>query len=88
MAAESGEVDGGCWAWESIKPTWAKGLQSGEVRIVLQTIEKPHPELKNVLSRAVGLDELRLPGRKIGGHAIERGGDRRHFVATHFGRAG
>jgi tripartite-type tricarboxylate transporter receptor subunit TctC len=25
LAAESGEIDGGCWAWESIKPTWAKG---------------------------------------------------------------
>jgi tripartite-type tricarboxylate transporter receptor subunit TctC len=48
LAAESGEIDGGCWAWESIKPTWAKGLQSGEVHIVLQTIEKAHPELKNV----------------------------------------
>jgi tripartite-type tricarboxylate transporter receptor subunit TctC len=48
LAAESGEIDGGCWAWESIKPTWAKGLQSGEVRIVLQTTEKSHPDLKNV----------------------------------------
>jgi tripartite-type tricarboxylate transporter receptor subunit TctC len=48
LAAESGEVDGGCWAWESIKPTWAKGLQSGEVRIVLQTTEKSHPDLKSV----------------------------------------
>jgi tripartite-type tricarboxylate transporter receptor subunit TctC len=48
LAAESGEIDGGCWAWESIKPTWAKGLQSGEVHIVLQTTEEPHPELKNV----------------------------------------
>ena len=48
LAAESGEIDGGCWAWESIKPTWAKALQSGEVHIVLQTIEKPHPDLKNV----------------------------------------
>jgi hypothetical protein len=48
LAAESGEVDGGCWAWESIKPTWAKGLQSGEVHIVLQATEKSHPELKNV----------------------------------------
>jgi tripartite-type tricarboxylate transporter receptor subunit TctC len=48
LAAESGEIDGGCWAWESIKPTWAKALQSGEVHIVLQTIEEPHPELKNV----------------------------------------
>jgi tripartite-type tricarboxylate transporter receptor subunit TctC len=48
LAAESGEVDGGCWAWESIKPTWAKGLQSGEVKIVLQSIDKSHPDLKNV----------------------------------------
>ncbi len=48
LAAESGEIDGGCWAWESIKATWAKGLQSGEVHIVLQTTEKSHPELKNV----------------------------------------
>ena len=48
LAAESGEVDGGCWAWESIKPTWAKGLQSGEVHIVLQSTKKAHPDLKNV----------------------------------------
>jgi tripartite-type tricarboxylate transporter receptor subunit TctC len=48
LAAESGEIDGGCWAWQSIKPTWAKALQSGEVHIVLQAIEKSHPELKNV----------------------------------------
>ena len=48
LAAESGEIDGGCWAWESIKPTWAKDLQSGEVHVVLQTIEKSHPDLKNV----------------------------------------
>lgn len=48
LAAESGEVDGGCWAWESIKPTWAKGLQAGEVHIVLQSTDKSHPDLKNV----------------------------------------
>jgi tripartite-type tricarboxylate transporter receptor subunit TctC len=48
LAAESGEVDGGCWAWESIKPTWAKGLQAGEVHIVLQSTLKAHPDLKNV----------------------------------------
>ena len=48
LAAESGEVDGGCWAWESIKPTWAGGLQSGAVHVVLQAISKSHPELKNV----------------------------------------
>ena len=48
LAAESGETDGGCWAWESIKATWTKALQSKEVHVVLQTIEKPDPELKNV----------------------------------------
>jgi tripartite-type tricarboxylate transporter receptor subunit TctC len=48
LAAESGEVDGGCWAWESIKPTWANGLQSGKVHIVLQTTEDSHPDLKKV----------------------------------------
>jgi tripartite-type tricarboxylate transporter receptor subunit TctC len=48
LAAESGELDGGCWAWESIKPTWAGGLKSGDVKIVLQSMEKAHPDLKDV----------------------------------------
>jgi tripartite-type tricarboxylate transporter receptor subunit TctC len=48
LAAESGEIDGGCWAWESIKPTWGKGLEAGEVSIVIQTTLESHPELKNV----------------------------------------
>jgi tripartite-type tricarboxylate transporter receptor subunit TctC len=48
LATESGEIDGGCWAWQSIKVTWAKGLQSGDVHIVLQAIEKSHPDLTNV----------------------------------------
>lgn len=48
LAAESGEIDGGCWAWQSIKPTWAKALQSGEVHVVLQTMAESHPELKNI----------------------------------------
>jgi tripartite-type tricarboxylate transporter receptor subunit TctC len=48
VAAEAGEIDGGCWAWESIKPTWTKALESGDVRPVLQTMLKSHPELKEV----------------------------------------
>lgn len=48
LAAESGEIDGGCWAWESIKPTWQKGIAAGNVNIVLQTMTESHPELKNV----------------------------------------
>jgi tripartite-type tricarboxylate transporter receptor subunit TctC len=48
LAAEAGEIDGGCWAWESIKPTWAKGIESGQVRVVIQTMLQSHPELKHV----------------------------------------
>jgi tripartite-type tricarboxylate transporter receptor subunit TctC len=61
LAAESGEIDGGCWAWESIKPTWASGLQAGKVRIVLQSIDRAHPDLKNVplASQYAKTDEAR-----------------------------
>jgi tripartite-type tricarboxylate transporter receptor subunit TctC len=48
LAADGGEIDGGCWAWESIKPTWQKGIAEGSVNIVLQTMTESHPELKNV----------------------------------------
>jgi tripartite-type tricarboxylate transporter receptor subunit TctC len=48
LAADGGELDGGCWAWESIKPTWQKGLEAGTVNIVIQTMTESHPELKHV----------------------------------------
>lgn len=48
LAADSGEIHGGCWAWESIKVTWRKGLEAGEVKVVLQAIPKPHPELRDI----------------------------------------
>ncbi len=48
LAAEGGEVAGGCWQWESIKTTWRKGLESGEVKVVLQALPKKHPELPDV----------------------------------------
>jgi tripartite-type tricarboxylate transporter receptor subunit TctC len=48
LAAESGELAGGCWAWESVKTTWRKGLQSGDVSVVIQTMPKKLPELPNV----------------------------------------
>jgi len=47
LAAESGEVAGGCWQWESIKSTWRKALD-GDVSIVLQMAPKPLPDLPNV----------------------------------------
>ncbi len=48
LAAESGELAGGCWGWDSISATWRKGLDSGEVAVVLQGASKPHPDLPKV----------------------------------------
>jgi len=48
LAAEAGEVAGGCWQWESIKSIWRQGLDSGNVAIVLQVNAKPHRELAKV----------------------------------------
>ncbi len=61
LAAESGEVAGGCWTWESIKSTWRKALDSGEVNVVVQALDKKHPELPNVANAIdyVKTDEAR-----------------------------
>jgi tripartite-type tricarboxylate transporter receptor subunit TctC len=48
LAAEAGEVAGGCWQWESIKSIWRQGLDSGNVFVVLQVNPKPHSELAKV----------------------------------------
>jgi tripartite-type tricarboxylate transporter receptor subunit TctC len=48
LAAESGEIDGGCWAWESIKVMWRQGLDAGNVNIVLQAVPKAVQDLPKV----------------------------------------
>jgi tripartite-type tricarboxylate transporter receptor subunit TctC len=48
MAAEAGEVAGGCWTWESIKVTWRKGLDAVLVNVVLQINRERHSELAQV----------------------------------------
>jgi tripartite-type tricarboxylate transporter receptor subunit TctC len=48
LAAENGEVAGGCWTWDSIKALWTKALQTGDVMVVLQMMPKRHPDLPNV----------------------------------------
>jgi tripartite-type tricarboxylate transporter receptor subunit TctC len=48
LAAESGEVSGGCWQWESVKVTWRKALEAGEISIVLQVTDKRLPDLPQV----------------------------------------
>ena len=76
LSAESGEIDGGCWGWDSIKVTWAKGIESGFVRPVIQTTLEPHPDLPNVpvaiqLSKTKeGQDLLKLGFQAYGPSAI------------------
>jgi tripartite-type tricarboxylate transporter receptor subunit TctC len=48
LAADSGEIAGGCWAWESIKVTWRKALETKDLLVVLQAIPKSHPDLTSV----------------------------------------
>lgn len=48
LAAEGGELAGGCWAWESIKTMWRAGLESGNVSVVLLVMPKKHKDLPNV----------------------------------------
>ncbi|HZD41864.1 MAG TPA: hypothetical protein VE131_14165, partial [Terriglobales bacterium] len=48
LAAEGGEVAGGCWQWDSIKVTWRKALDAGAVKVVLQMAPKPNPDLPKV----------------------------------------
>ena len=69
LAAEAGEVAGGCWQWESIKSIWRQGLDAGNVAIVLQVNPKPHPELPkvpNAIDFATNENSRQL--LKFGGH--------------------
>jgi tripartite-type tricarboxylate transporter receptor subunit TctC len=53
LAAESGEVGGTCWGWEVMKAQWAKALESGDVRAVIQAVPKAQQDLSKV---AVAMD--------------------------------
>jgi tripartite-type tricarboxylate transporter receptor subunit TctC len=49
VAVESGELDGLCgFSWVSVRSTWRKAIESGDVVIMLQSAPKPHPELPRV----------------------------------------
>jgi tripartite-type tricarboxylate transporter receptor subunit TctC len=76
LAAESGEVDAACWGWDSIKVTWAKGLETGFVRPLVQTMLEPHPDLPDVpvaIQHAKSKDDqalLRLAAQAYGPASI------------------
>jgi tripartite-type tricarboxylate transporter receptor subunit TctC len=48
LAAEQGEVHGGCWGWSSLKPTWQDAIEKNQVVILAQGGREPHPDLKDV----------------------------------------
>jgi tripartite-type tricarboxylate transporter receptor subunit TctC len=48
LAAESGEIAGGCWGWDSVSVTWRKALDSGDAVVVMQANRKTHPDLPQV----------------------------------------
>ncbi len=48
LAADQGEVMGGCWGYESIQATWKDALEKQEVLIIGQMGPEPRPDLKDV----------------------------------------
>jgi len=48
LAFQSGEVQGVCNAWESLKATWRKELDAGEFTMLLQATARAHPELPKI----------------------------------------
>jgi tripartite-type tricarboxylate transporter receptor subunit TctC len=48
IAVESGEVDGFCGPWQSVRTFWRAAFKSGEIRPVLQVAPKPDPDFKDV----------------------------------------
>lgn len=49
VAVESGEVDGLCgFSWSSVRSTWRKAIEAGQVIVVMQNAPKAHAELAKV----------------------------------------
>src|SRR5437764_551070 len=48
LAADSGELAGGCWSWESMRTTWRSALSAGTVVAVLQLTARGFPDLAGV----------------------------------------
>jgi tripartite-type tricarboxylate transporter receptor subunit TctC len=62
LAAEAGEVDGGCWTWASIRTTWANGLESGMVKAIIQVNAKKAADIPNVPN---AIDYAKTPDARI-----------------------
>src|SRR5919106_1232316 len=62
VAAEAGEIDGGCWTWASIRTTWANGLDSGAVRAIIQINSKKADDIPNVPN---AIDYAKTPDARV-----------------------
>jgi tripartite-type tricarboxylate transporter receptor subunit TctC len=48
LAVEAGELGGTCFNWGSIRATWRKALEAGELSVIVQLAPRSHPELTTV----------------------------------------
>ena len=48
LAVASGELAGACWSWQSMRVTWRKAIESGEVTPVVQIVPKAFPDIPKV----------------------------------------
>jgi tripartite-type tricarboxylate transporter receptor subunit TctC len=62
IAAEAGEVDGGCWTWASIRTTWATGIESGLVKAIVQVNAKKAADIPNVPN---AIDYAKTPDARV-----------------------
>jgi len=62
VAAEAGEVDGGCWTWASIRTTWSKGLESGLVKAIIQVNPQKAGDIPNVPN---AIDYAKTPEARV-----------------------
>lgn len=58
LAADAGEINGACWAWETLRVAWSQAIPAGDVHIVLQVTAKKIPDLPNV---PMALDLAKTP---------------------------
>jgi tripartite-type tricarboxylate transporter receptor subunit TctC len=48
LAVENGELAGSAWGWASMRSTWRKSLEAGDVVVVIQAVPKPLADLPQV----------------------------------------
>jgi tripartite-type tricarboxylate transporter receptor subunit TctC len=81
LAADGGELHGGCWAWESLRVTWRSALETGDVYPILQVTSKKQPDLPNV-PLALDLAKSDEARQLIRAGGIQPGAVTRVYVTT------